>query len=100
LHSFPHPYGHVFLAVLFVTSGMSLYGIVWQFSVSGLLWERAGMFGLAPLFLTYGIWAWSAYGATASGFASLLISLGWGAMVRIKQINRRRKPKAVGRGNP
>lgn len=98
LHSFPRPYGHMFLVVLCVTSGMSLYGIVRQYSVTGLLWERAGLYGLAPLFLTYGVWALGAYGATATGFASLLVSLGWAAMVRIQQINRRTR-RAVGRGD-
>jgi hypothetical protein len=108
LRSFPHPFGHLFLVGLFFTTGMSLYGVVRQQSVRGVLWERAGMWGLAPLFFTYGLWAVSALGVTASGFASLLIALGLAAIVRVSQINRRqgrgwggrRRRRAVGGGDP
>lgn len=94
LHSFPHPFGQVFLAVWFLSSGMALYGVVRQYSIQGVLWERAGLYGVAVLFLTYGVWAWGAFGGIATGFASLLTALGIAAIQRIRQINRRVK-KAV-----
>lgn len=97
LHSFPRPMGQVFLAWLFVSSTTALCGIMWQRSVRGVLWERAGLYGVAGLFVTYGVWAGSVYGGPAFGFASLLIALGMAAMVRIRQINRRRQ-RAVDRG--
>lgn len=91
LHSFPSPYGRIFLAWLFVSTGVALYGIVRQRSVVGVLWERTGLYGVGGLFLTYGVWAWIKFGGPATGFASLLIALGFAAIVRIRQINRRRK---------
>jgi hypothetical protein len=101
LRSFPAPFGRLFLLWLFVSSVTALYGIVRQRTVRGVLWERAGMYGVGFLFLTYGVWAWVVFGGPATGFASLLIMVGVAAIVRIRQINRRRKDRrrrAVGRG--
>jgi tryptophan-rich sensory protein len=91
LHTFPSPFGQIFLAWLFLSSGTALYGVIRQRNVSGVLWERTGMYGVAFLFVTYGAWAGVVFGGPAFGFASLLISLGLAAIVRIRQINRRRR---------
>jgi hypothetical protein len=97
LHSFPPFTARVFLGWLFACSVMSLYGIVRQRTVRGVLWERAGMYGIAALFVTYGTWAFAVVGGPATGFGSLLITLGFAAIVRIRQINSRRR-KGVRRG--
>ena len=91
LHTFPDPYGRVFLAWLFISAGTALYGVIRQRNVSGVLWERTGMYGVTFLFVTYGVWAAAVFGGPAFGFASLLISLGLAAIVRIRQINKRRR---------
>ena len=70
LHSFPSFTARLFLAWLFVTCVMSLYGIVRQQTVRGVLWERAGMYGIAVLFVTYGSWALVQFGGPATGFGS------------------------------
>lgn len=97
LRAFPAPFGRVFLVWLFVLSATALYGIVRQRSVRGIFWERTGMYGIAFLFVTYGAWAWALFGGPATQFASQLIALGVAAMVRVRQINKRRKA-AVTRG--
>lgn len=91
LHTFPDPYGRIFLVWLFISSVTALYGVIRQQNVTGVLWERTGMYGVAFLFVTYGIWGGAVFGGPAFGFASLLISLGLAAIVRIRQIDRRRK---------
>lgn len=91
LHSFPSPFGRVFLGLLFVSASTALCGVVWQDTARGVLWERTGMYGIASLFVTYGLWALGQFGGTATGFGSLLITLGFAAIVRVRQINKRRK---------
>jgi hypothetical protein len=91
LHAFPSPFGRVFLAWLFVSAATALYGVIEQHTVQGVLWERAGMVGVGGLFLIYGSWAYVVYGNPATGFASLLLALGLAAIVRIRQISRRRR---------
>lgn len=99
LHAFPNPFGRVFLAWLFVSSAIALYGVIRQRTVQGVLWERAGLCGVGGLFLIYGSWAYIVFGGRATGFASLLIALGIAAIVRIGQINRRRRRTGVGGGS-
>lgn len=70
LRSFPKPFGYIFLVVLGSSSGLSLFGIIRNRTVHGILLERAGQIGVGVLFLTYGAWAYSLFGETATGFAS------------------------------
>lgn len=100
LSSFPSPFGYVFVVALLLTSSLSLYGIVYRRTVLGLLWERSGQAGLGLLFMTYGSWAWASFGERAAGFGWLLIFLGVAAILRVIQIEWRRRTarKAAGRG--
>jgi hypothetical protein len=97
LSSFPSPFGYVFVVGLIVTAGISLYGIIRQRSVRGVLYERTGQVGVGILFLTYAVWATAQFGARAFGFSVLLFSIGIAAILRVVQIERRRR-KAVRRG--
>jgi hypothetical protein len=96
LMSFPAPWGRVFLAAIVANSGMSLYGIALQHTVRGVLWERAGQWGLSVLFLIYGVWGFGLFREKATGFSTLLLALAAAAILRIVQIDRRRR--AVDRG--
>lgn len=90
LHQFPVPFGHVLLGALIFTAGMSLYGIIRNRTVRGLLYERAGQMGLTLLLWTYGVWGFTIVGFKSIGFSGLLIFLGIAALVRVLQIERRR----------
>lgn len=95
----PRPWGHVLLAGITVNCSISLFGIIKQSTVRGVLWEMIGQLGLAGHFLIYSVWGFSAYGERATGFAGLLLMLTIAAIWRLAQIERRRR-KAVKRGTP
>jgi hypothetical protein len=90
LHEFPVPFGHILLGALIFTAGLSLYGIVRNRTVRGMLYERAGQMGLTLLLWTYGVWGFWVVGIKAIGFSGLLIFLGCAALFRVLQIERRR----------
>lgn len=99
LQAFPHPWGQVLLIGIITNCSISLYGIVRQRTVRGVLWERAGQIGLAGQMLIYGAWGFLVFGERATGFAGLLLMFAIAAIVRIVQIERRRR-RAVSRGSP
>lgn len=90
LHQFPKPFGYVLLAGLIFTAGLSLYGIIRNRTVRGMLYERAGQMGLTVLLWTYGVWGFWVAGFKSIQFSLLLIFLGTAALVRVLQIERRR----------
>lgn len=90
LHQFPMPFGYVLLAALIFTAGMSLYGIIRNKTIRGMLYERAGQMGLTVLLWTYGVWGFWVAGIKSAQFSLLLIFLGIAALVRVLQIERRR----------
>lgn len=90
LHQFPVPFGHLLLGALIFTAGLSLYGIIRNRTVSGLLYERAGQMGLTLLLWTYGVWGFAVAGFKSIAFSTLLIFLGFAALYRLIQIERRR----------
>jgi hypothetical protein len=90
LHKFPVPFGHILLGALAFTAGISLYGIVRNRTVRGMLYERAGQMGLTLLLWTYGVWGFWVVGPRSITFSALLIFLGCAAAVRVLQIERRR----------
>ncbi len=94
LLQFPRPWGHILLAGIFVNCSMSLYGIIMQHTVHGVLWEKAGQGGLAGQFLIYGIWGFGLFSEKATGFAGLLVTLAIAAILRVVQIDRRRRKAA------
>jgi hypothetical protein len=97
LLGFPYPWGHVLLLGIAVNCLVSLYGIVKQRTVRGVLWERVGQLGLAGHFFIYSVWGFSLFGEKATGFAGILLMLALAAILRVVQIERRRR-KAVSRG--
>jgi hypothetical protein len=99
LLAFPRPWAHVLLGGIVVNSAIALYGIIRQHTVRGVLWERVGQTGLAGQFLIYGVWGFSLFSEKATGFAGLLVTLALAAILRVVQIERRRR-KAVKRGSP
>jgi len=99
LLAFPRPWGHVLLAGIVVNTAVSLYGIIMQHTVRGVLWERVGQLGLTGHFLIYGVWGFSLFSEKATGFAGLLVTLALAAILRVVQIERRRR-KAAKRGSP
>lgn len=99
VQAFPHPWGHVMLAGIVMNCVMSLYGVIRQHTVRGVLWERAGQIGLIGLFLAYGVWGFFIFGERATQFASILIALCLAAAVRVWQIERRRR-RAVSHVDP
>jgi hypothetical protein len=90
LHRFPVPFGHVLLVGLIFTAGLSLYGIIRNRTVRGMLYERAGQMGLTLLLWTYGGWGFWVAGFKSIAFSALLIFLGTAALTRVLQIERRR----------
>jgi hypothetical protein len=98
LRAFPPPWGQILLLGIVLNGGISLYGITMQRTVRGVLWERAGQIGLAIHFLVYGTWGFIVFREKATGFAGLLITLAIAAILRVVQIEKRRR-RAVGRGS-
>lgn len=91
LQAFPHPWGKVLLFGIVINCAVSLYGIIRQQTVRGVLYERAGQIGLSGQALIYGIWGFGVFGERASGFGGLLVMLAVAAFWRILQIERRRR---------
>lgn len=99
LQAFPRPWAHVLLVGIIANCSISLYGVIRQHTVRGVLWERAGQIGLAGELLIYGVWGFFVFGERATSFAGFLLMCSLAAILRIRQIERRRR-KAVARGSP
>lgn len=91
LQAFPHPWGQILLVSIAFFCVVSLYGIIRQHTVRGVLYERAGQIGLIGQALVYGVWGFAVYGERASNFAGLLVMLAIAALWRLLQIERRRR---------
>lgn len=98
LLAFPRPWGHVLLGGIVIFSAISLYGIVNQRTVRGILWEKVGQFGLAGQYTIYSVWGFSVFGEKATGFAVILLTLAIAAILRVRQIERRKRRAARQRG--
>lgn len=91
LLAFPRPWGHILLLGIVFNCSISLYGIVKQRTVRGVLWEQVGQIGLAGHFLIYGVWGFVVFGERATGFAAMLMMFAFAAILRVAQIERRRR---------
>lgn len=91
LRGYPVPFGHVFLAVGLVTCSVALTGIIRAATVKGVLWERAGLTGLAGVGFAYGCWGVGTTGVRALAFCLFLFAMAAAAAWRAVQISRARK---------
>jgi hypothetical protein len=91
LQAFPAPWGKVLLFGIVFNCAVSLYGIIRQQTVRGVLYERAGQLGLVGQALIYGTWGFIKFGERASGFAGLLVMLAVAATWRVAQLERRKR---------
>lgn len=91
LRAFPSPFGHIFSAIGLVTCSIALTGIIRAATVRGVLWERAGLTGLAGVGFAYACWGISAAGARALAFCLFLLAMAGASTWRAVQISRARK---------
>lgn len=98
LQAMPPPWGQVFTAGMAISSGITIYGVIRNKTIAGILYERAGLAGMCMFFLTYAVWAFSRFGFTATGFTLIVGALGIASIQRLLQIERRRRK--AGRHGP
>lgn len=90
LRGYPTPFGHLFLAIGLVTCSVALTGIIRAATVRGVLWERAGLTGLAGVGFAYACWGIGTTGVRALAFCLFLLSMAIAAAWRAWQISRAR----------
>lgn len=91
LRNYPAPFGHLFLAVGLVTCSVALTGIIRAATVRGVLWERAGLTGLAGVGFAYACWGVGTTGVRALAFCLFLMAMAGASTWRAVQISRARK---------
>lgn len=91
LRGYPVPFGHIFLAVGLITCSVAFTGIIRAGTVRGVLWERAGLTGLAGVGFAYACWGIGTTGVRALAFCLLLFAMSGASAWRAVQIARARK---------
>lgn len=91
LRTFPVPWAHVFLGASAIACVVALGGTIRASTVYGVLWERAGLTGLAGLTACYAVWGLTTSGLRGLAFVLLLSAVAVASAWRVVQINAARK---------